>query len=151
MDVFRQICRPQHGEKTDNNRNMQTNIASKTHAAKFRPIICCTKQRAVVTAGHSPAFGIKEMSAARVNEMSNGLAPDIEFRLHSSSLLASPDAQGSNGVQKVGLRDTKRKPAQPNSCHVCLRSSEREAGGRRPPLLIASSFSSPVASSDPFQ
>ena len=44
-------------------RNTQTNLANNTHAAKLRWII---------------AGG----SAARLNEMSNGLAPALEFRLH---------------------------------------------------------------------
>ena len=62
---------------------MDTNIASKTHAAKFRSKICYTEWGAAVTTAHSPAAGIKEMSVARVNEMSNGLLPGIDFRLDS--------------------------------------------------------------------
>ena len=42
---------------------MHSNLANNTHAAKLRWII---------------AGG----SAARLNEMSNGLAPTLEFRLH---------------------------------------------------------------------
>ena len=67
-------------EKTDSCRNMQINIASETHATKFLSIICHTER---TPTAHSPSAWFKEMRAARVNEMSNGLAPDIDFRLHS--------------------------------------------------------------------